>query len=128
MPKKSRKSHKGKKTKTRKKKTFPKSYKFLLTKYFGDTYRVRVMEFLLYILKNWDSTLFESPKTYISQISKLTKLSKSSVKKAIDELIQENVLIENKEETHAKYPRRFVYLDKNNPITMELFEFYKKIS
>jgi len=101
-----------------------KKYKYLFTDVFGDTPRVKVIELLFYMLMNSEN---EPPKTYISQISRFTKLSKSSVKYAIDDLIKNKILIEVKEKTHAKYPKRFVYIDRNNQITNELYLLYKKI-
>ncbi|MBD3352870.1 MAG: hypothetical protein GF364_15405 [Candidatus Lokiarchaeota archaeon] len=102
---------------------FSDDYSFRFIRIFGNTPRIKILEFFVYL---YDKT-GKQPWSYISQLSRLLKLSKSSVKKVIDSLIYENILIEKKIETHAKHPKRNISIKTNKPIVLELLEFYRKI-
>lgn len=102
---------------------FPKNYRFILTQIFGETTRVKILEFFLCISADEKY----SPTTYISQISRILTLSKSSVKKIIDFLIFENFLIEQKIETHQKNPRRDIRLNTDNLKVIKLIELYNQL-
>lgn len=101
---------------------FPDDYNFIFPNLFGNTPRVKILEFFIATSNNNNN-----PWSYISQISRLIKLSKSSVKNAIENLLQSKILIEKKIETHAKNPQRNLRLNKDNNEIKELIRFYKSI-
>ncbi|MHA1729631.1 MAG: hypothetical protein ACTSWY_13020 [Promethearchaeota archaeon] len=104
---------------------FPENHQFIFTKIFGDSPRIRIIEF--FIITRIEGDIDNPPWTYLSQISRLLNLSKSSVKKTIDLLIDEGFLVEKKIETHQQNPKRNIRVKKNNPLFSELIEFYKGI-
>ncbi|MCP4764074.1 MAG: MarR family transcriptional regulator [archaeon] len=104
---------------------FPSNYIFIFTKIFGDTPRVKIIEFFILTFINAEKET--PPWTYISQVSRVLNLSKSSVKKIIDKMIKEEFLIEKKIETHAKNPQRNIKINKKKPVVSELVDFYQKI-
>ena len=102
---------------------FPKDYLFVLTQIFGETTRIKILEFFLSI--SLDKKI--APTSYISQISRILTLSKSSVKDVIDSLLKEDFLIENKVETHQKNPQRDIRLNIANVKVTKLMDFYKQL-
>jgi hypothetical protein len=103
--------------------TFPKDYKFIFTNIFGDTSQVKILEFFIFTIDQSKNP----PWTHITQISRILKISKSSIKKVIDEFIKKEVLIEKKIETHAKNPKRDVRINHENQIVLEILTLYKKL-
>ena len=102
---------------------FPKNYSFVLTKIFGDTPRTKIIEFFLCI----SSDKKKIPSSYISQISRILGLSKSSVKIIADNLIKEKFLIEKTIETHQKNPQRDIRLNTDNMKVIKLMDFYNQL-
>jgi len=102
---------------------FPENYSFILTQIFGETPRIKIIEFFLFISSDKKTI----PTSYISQISRILILSKSSVKNVIDALTNEKILIEKKIETHQKYPQRDIRLNTDNLKVKKLMDFYKQL-
>lgn len=84
---------------------------------------MRLLEFFLYISAQADARVF----TYISQISRLLDMSKSSVKKNVDELIESGILDESTVETHAQNPKRNLSLNEDNEDVRKLRHFYNDL-
>ena len=103
-----------------------KSPRFYLTRIFGDTVNVKVIEILL---KN----LIEEQKSEqifwknFSDISKEAKVAKSSGKRILDSLIDSGFIEEKKIITHAQSPPRFIRLNANHPAISDLLFFFKKV-
>ena len=102
---------------------FPKNYSFVLTQIFGGTPRTKIVEFFLCISSNQKII----PTSYISQISRILDLSKSSVKTIVDNLINEKFLIERTIETHQKNPQRDIRLNTDNLKVTKLMDFYNQL-
>lgn len=102
---------------------FPTSYNFILTPIFGVSSQVKILEFFIFLLDQSKNP----PWSNISQISRILDLSKSSVKKIVDEFIKERILLEKKIETHAKNPKREVRINQENPIVLEVLNLYKNL-
>ncbi|MHA1821412.1 MAG: hypothetical protein ACTSU2_00685 [Promethearchaeota archaeon] len=104
---------------------FPEDYQFRFIKLFGDTPRVKVLEFFiaLYILAKKEY----SPISYISQIARLLGISKSSVKNSVDALTADNILIEKRESSHIQHPKRNFKLNLKNEYVLKLINFYERL-
>jgi len=103
--------------------SFPQNHVYVLTKLFGDTPRVRILEFFIVTSMDAEGT----PISHISQIARILKLSKSTVKQNIDDMIKSGLLIEKKIETHAQNPQRNVRINKGHLLITEMLAFYHRI-
>ena len=98
---------------------------FYLTRIFGNSVNVKIIEILL---KNAIEEQ-KSGKTLwynFSHIAEQAKVSKSSGKRILDDLIENGFVEEKKIETHAQFPPRLVRLQTYHPAINELLFFYKK--
>ena len=102
-----------------------KSKNYYLTRIFGNSVNVKIIEILL---KN---AIAEQKSGKIlwynySNIADQAKVSKSSGKRILDDLIEQGFVEEKKIETHAQFPPRLVRLKMYHPAINELLFFYKK--
>lgn len=96
--------------------------KYILTKVFGDTVRIKILEILL------ESSMEEEIKWLnISEIAKIAGISTSSSKRIVDELIDENIAEKKPIQTHARNPEKEIHLNLDNKIVNELIFFYRKL-
>lgn len=102
---------------------FSEDYQFIFTTIFGDTPRVRIIEFFIATTIKSDNP----PWTFMAQISRLLGLSKSSVKNTVDNMLNGGFLIEKKIETHQKNPQRNIRLNNENRTIVQLKDFYDKL-
>jgi DNA-binding MarR family transcriptional regulator len=102
---------------------FPEDYKFIFTTIFGDTPRIRIIEFFIVTTIKSDNP----PWTFMAQISRLLGLPKSSVKNVVDNMLNDGFLIENKIETHQKNPQRNIRINNENRTISHLKNFYNEL-
>ncbi len=110
-------------TDLKKKKKNSKGY--YLTRLFGNSVNIKIIEILL----NNAIAEQKSGKTLwynFSHIAEQAKVSKSSGKRILDDLIENGFVEEKKIETHAQFPPRLVRLQIYHPAINELLFFYKK--
>jgi hypothetical protein len=96
--------------------------KYILTKVFGNTVRIKILEILL------ETSLEKEMKWLnISELAKIAGISTSSSKRIVDELIIENIAEKKPIQTHAKNPEKEIHLNLDNKIVNELIFFYRKL-
>jgi len=96
--------------------------KYFLTKIFGNTVRIKILEILL------ENCLQKDPVWLnISEIAKMAKISTSSSKRIIDDLIKDKIVDLKSIQTHAKNPEKEIQLNLDNKFVGELIFFYRKI-
>ncbi len=96
--------------------------KYILTKVFGDTVRIKILEILLEL-----SLEKEIKWLNISEIAKIAGISTSSSKRIVDQLLNENIVEKKPIQTHAQYPEKEISLNFDNKIVNELIFFYRKL-
>ncbi|MHA1719969.1 MAG: hypothetical protein ACTSWX_00470 [Promethearchaeota archaeon] len=99
---------------------------YYLTKIFGNSVNIKIIEILL------NNAIAEQKSGRIlwynfSNIADQAKVSKSSGKRILDDLIEKGFVEEKKIETHAQFPPRLVRLQIYHPAINELLFFYKKV-
>ena len=102
----------------------PISGNFLLPFVFGNSKRIVILEILL---KNYAEN--ENSWLNISEIARNGKISTSTSKKIVDELIQTDLISqrENTYQTPVKNPLKEVHLNSISKIAKELIFFYQKL-
>ncbi len=97
---------------------------FLLPKVFGSSRRIIILEILL---KNY----MRNENTWInfSEIARCGKLSTSTAKRIIEELIRDRIVLlrENTYQSPVKNPEKQVQLNSSSKISKELIFFYQKL-
>lgn len=105
---------------------FSRTSSFYLTQLFGASVNIKILEILL------RNALEEQLNGKIlwknfSNIASQAKVAKSSGKRILDQLLQNDYLEEKKIETHAQSPPRMVRLNSDHPAIAELIFFFKKV-
>ena len=99
-----------------------KKKKFILTKIFGESVRVKILEILI------ENMLQKEIKWLnISEIAKLCNISTSSSKRIVDILIEEGLVDLKPIQTHAKNPEKEIRLNLDNKLINELVFFFRKL-
>jgi len=96
--------------------------KFILSKLFGNTVRIKILEILLENSLKKDSDWLN-----ISELAKIAGISTSSSKRIVDELIADSIVDLKTIQTHAKNPEKEVQLNLDNKFVKELIFFYRKV-
>jgi len=99
-----------------------KKSKFLLTKIFGNSVRIKILEILLE-----NGLKQEIEWLNISKIAKIAGISTSSSKRIIDQLIEDKLVDLRPIQTHAKNPEKDIQLNLDNKVIKELIFFYRKV-
>ena len=96
--------------------------KYLLTNIFGNTVRVKILEILL-------ENSFQDDIVWlnISRIAKIAKISTSSSKRIVDELIDQELVDLKTIQTHAQNKQKEIRLNFDNKAVKELIFFYRKL-
>ncbi len=97
---------------------------FLLPRVFGSSRRIIILDILL---KNF----IQNQNTWLnlSDIARLGKISSSTAKRIIEDLIRDDFVIlrENTYQSPVKNPERQVQLNSSSKISKELIVFYQKL-
>ncbi len=97
---------------------------FLLPKVFGSSRRIIILDILL---KNY----MQNENTWLnfSEIARYGKISTSTAKRIIEDLIRNDIVIlrENTYQSPVKNPERQVQLNTSSKISKELLFFYQKL-
>ncbi len=98
---------------------------FLLPKVFGTSRRIIILETLL---KNFIRN--ENGWINFSEIARFGKISTSTAKRILDELIRNEIVLqrENTYQSPVKNPERQVQLNSSSRISKELIFFYQKLN
>ncbi len=95
---------------------------FILTKIFGKSVRVKILEILL------ENALQKEIKWLnISELAKIGNVSTSSSKRIVDKLIEEGLVDLKPIQTHAKNPEKEIRLNLDNKLINELIFFFRKV-
>lgn len=95
---------------------------FVLTKIFGKSVRVKILEILL------ENALQKEIKWLnISELAKIGSVSTSSSKRIVDKLIKEGLVDLKPIQTHAKNPEKEIRLNLDNKLISELIFFFRKV-
>jgi DNA-binding MarR family transcriptional regulator len=95
---------------------------FILTRIFGKSVRVKILEILI------ENTLQkEIIWLNISEIAKLCGISTSSSKRIVDKLIEEGLVDLKPIQTHAKNPEKEIRLNLDRKLINELIFFFRKL-
>ena len=95
---------------------------FILTKIFGKSVRVKILEILL------ENALQKEIKWLnISELAKIGSVSTSSSKRIVDKLIEEGLVDLKPIQTHAKNPEKEIRLNLDNKLINELIFFFRKV-
>ncbi|UYP46350.1 hypothetical protein NEF87_002635 [Candidatus Lokiarchaeum ossiferum] len=99
---------------------------FYLTKLFGSSVNIKILEILL---RNALEEQIEGKTLWrnFSNIASQAKVAKSSGKRILDQLLQNDFVEEKIIETHAQSPPRMVRLNSEHPAVVELIFFFKKV-
>ena len=96
--------------------------KFFLTRIFGESVRVKILEIML------ENSLQKDIKWLnLSEIAKRCEISTSSSKRIVDNLVEEGLVDLKPIQTHAKNPEKAIRLNIDNKIIKELVFFFRKI-
>ena len=94
----------------------------VLTKIFGKSVRVTILEILL------ENALQKEIKWLnISELAKIGSVSTSSSKRIVDKLIEEGLVDLKPIQTHAKNPEKEIRLNLDNKLISELIFFFRKV-
>lgn len=95
---------------------------FILTKIFGKSVRVKILEILLE-----NALQKEIEWLNISELAKIGNVSTSSSKRIVDKLIEEGLVDLKPIQTHAKNPEKEIRLNLDNKLINELIFFFRKV-
>lgn len=95
---------------------------FILTKIFGKSVRVKILEILLE-----NALQKEIEWLNISELAKIGSVSTSSSKRIVDKLIEEGLVDLKPIQTHAKNPEKEIRLNLDNKLINELIFFFRKV-
>ncbi len=103
-----------------------KANKFFLTDLFGDTVQIKILETMLklYIQESHSEHIIWKN---LSEIARSSNVAKSSAKRSLDLLKNQNFVEEQQISTHAQNPPRLFRINPSNLVIKELIFFYKKI-
>lgn len=99
-----------------------KKFNFILSYVFGEGVRIKILEVLLK-----ESLQNEIKWLNLSEIAEIARISTSSSKRIVDDLIKEKLVDLKTIQTHAKNPEKEIRLNLDNKIVKELIFFYRKI-
>ena len=98
--------------------------RFCLSPLLGDTVNTKILEvFLQKLLEESENLIWLN----ISELAKHAKISKSSSKRVVEELLSQDFVEEKHVETHAQNPPRYFRLNSSNSVVVELLFFYRKV-